>query len=234
MPPFRKHPPIANPSATLLPHFYTVSPRPSPIRHTTPGASHFSVLSFPHSPISPFPYGADSRSSYCPFVNSHSEVESLLFLGCSPFPISGHRGPTDSTSKGGPPTDPVFSAAQRRYETRRATTTPGMTASHPESSVRRPPAKRAKTSGQPHANTELPSDMSPESIIRRPMLTTPPIEGNSDCRSRPFHSEFYFDQEAFRQQPELQDSYGLLQRYHLKQLMTPREFFYPRVALDFY
>ena len=37
-----------------------------------------------------------------------------------------------------------------------------------------------------------------------------------------------------RQQPELQDSYGLLQRYHLEDLMTPREFFYPRVALDFY
>ncbi|RVW26679.1 hypothetical protein CK203_096527 [Vitis vinifera] len=28
------------------------------------------------------------------------------------------------------------------------------------------------------------------------MLTTPPIEGNSDCRARPFYSELYFDQEA--------------------------------------
>ena len=37
-----------------------------------------------------------------------------------------------------------------------------------------------------------------------------------------------------RQQPELQDSYDLLQRYHLEDLMTPREFFYPKVALDFY
>ena len=37
-----------------------------------------------------------------------------------------------------------------------------------------------------------------------------------------------------RQQPELQDSYGLLERYHLEHLMTPREFFYPRVALEFY
>ena len=35
-------------------------------------------------------------------------------------------------------------------------------------------------------------------------------------------------------QPELRDSYDLLQRYHLEHLMTPREFFYPRVALDFY
>ena len=37
-----------------------------------------------------------------------------------------------------------------------------------------------------------------------------------------------------RQQPELRDSYGLLERYHLEHLMTPRKFFYPRVALDFY
>ncbi|RVW27709.1 hypothetical protein CK203_112460 [Vitis vinifera] len=47
-------------------------------------------------------------------------------------------------------------------------------------------------------DSEFPSDMSPGSIIRCPMLTTLPIEGNSDYRSRPFHSEFYFDQEAFR------------------------------------
>ncbi|KAL6342188.1 hypothetical protein AAG906_006802 [Vitis piasezkii] len=52
--------------------------------------------------------------------------------------------------------------------------------------------------------------------------------------ARPFHSELYFDIEVMRQQPELRDSFGLLQRYHLEHLMTPREFFYPRVAMDFY
>nr|CAN70032.1 hypothetical protein VITISV_029981 [Vitis vinifera] len=71
---------------------------------------------------------------------------------------------------------------------------------------RRLPGKRARTSGpgessrasQPKlpADYEFPSDMSPESIIRHPMLIAPPIEGNSDCRARPFHSELYFDQEA--------------------------------------
>ncbi|RVW12693.1 hypothetical protein CK203_115026 [Vitis vinifera] len=35
-------------------------------------------------------------------------------------------------------------------------------------------------------------------------------------------------------QPELRDSFHLLQRYHLEHLMTPRDFFYARVALDFY
>ena len=66
------------------------------------------------------------------------------------------------------------------------------------------------------------------------MVIAPPIEGNLDCRARLFHSELHFDQKAMRQQPELQDSYGLLERYHLEHFMTPREFFHPRVALDFY
>ena len=37
-----------------------------------------------------------------------------------------------------------------------------------------------------------------------------------------------------RQQLDLRDSFELLQRYHLERLMTPREFFYPRVAMEFY
>ena len=76
--------------------------------------------------------------------------------------------------------------------------------------------------------------MTPEVIIRRPMVTQQPIEGNLDCQARPFHSKLCFDGETFRLQPELRDSFHLLQRYHLEHLMTPRDFFYPRVALDFY
>ncbi|RVW34498.1 hypothetical protein CK203_110306 [Vitis vinifera] len=44
------------------------------------------------------------------------------------------------------------------------------------------------------------------------MVTAPPIEGDLDCRARPFHSEFYFNIEAMQQQLELWDSFGLLQR----------------------
>ncbi|RVW78932.1 hypothetical protein CK203_052343 [Vitis vinifera] len=44
------------------------------------------------------------------------------------------------------------------------------------------------------------------------MIAGPPIEGNLDCRDRSFHSETYFDIEALRQQPELRDSFRLLQR----------------------
>ena len=66
------------------------------------------------------------------------------------------------------------------------------------------------------------------------MVTQPPIEGNLNCRARPFHSELYFDTTTFRLQPELKDSFHLLQRYHIEHLLTPRDFFYPHVALDFY
>ena len=78
------------------------------------------------------------------------------------------------------------------------------------------------------------SGIVPEAIIKRPMVTAPPIEGNSDCRARSFHSKLYFDIEAMQQQLDLRDLFGLLQRYHLERLMTPKEFFYPRVAMDFY
>ena len=72
-------------------------------------------------------------------------------------------------------------------------------------------AKKARTLGpgessrasEPPADFEVSTNLSPESIMRRPMLTAPPIEGNSDCRARPFRFELYFDQEAMQQQLEL-------------------------------
>ncbi|RVW79527.1 hypothetical protein CK203_051656 [Vitis vinifera] len=66
------------------------------------------------------------------------------------------------------------------------------------------------------------------------MIAGPPIEGNLDCRDRSFHSETWFDVEALRQQPELKDSFRLLQRYYMEHLLTLRQFYYPRVVLDFY
>ena len=144
-------------------------------------------------------------------------------------------------SKGKVPSNPP----QCRYETRRPPTTPGASTSRPKKSVRHPPTKKTRVSGlgvssappqpqPPTIESLIPTEMTPEVIIRRPMVTQPPIEGNLDCRARPFHSELCFDMETFRQQPELRDSFYLLQRYHMEHLMTPRDFLYPRVALDFY
>ncbi|XP_010656736.1 anther-specific proline-rich protein APG-like [Vitis vinifera] len=44
---------------------------------------------------------------------------------------------------------------------------------------------------------QIPSGIAPEVLIRRSMLSQPPIEGNLDCRARSFHSELCFDTATF-------------------------------------
>ena len=107
------------------------------------------------------------------------------------------QAPTILSSECGVPSSPP----QRRYSTRRPPTSPPS-----EPSVHRIPPKRARTSGR-HAEPESqattysqrPSDIALEVIIKRPMVTVLPIEGNSDCRARSFHSELYFDIEVMLQ-----------------------------------
>ncbi|RVW13741.1 hypothetical protein CK203_087183 [Vitis vinifera] len=86
----------------------------------------------------------------------------------------------------------------------------------------------------PLSEPQIPSEIAPEVLIRRPMLTQPPIEGNLDYRARPFHSELCFDTATFQLRPELAHSFRLLRRYRMEHLLTLRDFFYPRVAMDFY
>ena len=142
--------------------------------------------------------------------------------------------------------DAPLSSPSRRHETRRPPTTPGAGSSRAKKLGSHPPKKKARISAplepskpssepQPPAiESQILSGMTPEVVIRRPMVTQPPIKSNLDCRARPFHSEFCFYKATFRLQSELKDSFHLLQRYHVEHLMTPRDFFYPRVALDFY
>ena len=96
------------------------------------------------------------------------------------------------------------------------------------------PPIEPQPSQSPSTESQIPSGMTPEVLIRHPMVTQPPIEGNLDYRARPFHSELCFNRVTFRLQPKLRDSFHLLQRYHMEHLMTPRDFFYPRVGMDFY
>ena len=144
-------------------------------------------------------------------------------------------------SKGGVPPSPP----QRGYERRRPPTAPGASNSCPKKSIRRPPAKKARVSGPEESSTppqpqpptiesQIPSGMTQEGIIKRLMVTQPPIEGNLDYRARSFHSELCFDRETFKHQSEPRDSFHLLQKYHLEHLIALRDFFYPQVALDFY
>ena len=87
------------------------------------------------------------------------------------------------------------------------------------------PFRRKLESQPPTTESQIPYGMTPEMVIKQPMVTQPLIEGNLDCRARPFHSELCFDKETFKHQPELRDSFPLLKRYHLEHLMTPRDFF---------
>ena len=86
-----------------------------------------------------------------------------------------------------------------------------------------PPAE-PKEPQPPLPEPQIPSEIAPKEVIRRPMLTQPPIKGNLDCRARPFHSELCFDIATFRLQPELAQTFSLLQRYHMEHLLTPRDF----------
>ena len=77
-------------------------------------------------------------------------------------------------------------------------------------------------------------DLSPASVIHRPIFHWRPISGNSNCSTRHLHSEVYYDLSAFAEDPELRDSRWLVQRYSLEPFMTLNRFFNPRVVIEFY
>ena len=121
--------------------------------------------------------------------------------------IGGASSPPaqDSTvppSEGGTP-------SQRWYPTRRPPTDPVPPAAKAKRPASWPPAKRAKFSGPgetsqtpqvepPTEDSQIPVGVPLETIIRRPMIARPPIEGNLDCRDRSFHSETWFDIDALK------------------------------------
>nr|CAN80822.1 hypothetical protein VITISV_032091 [Vitis vinifera] len=112
-----------------------------------------------------------------------------------------------------------------------------LTEQSPEPSPIPSPVQTPVPSPEPQAplpEPQIQAEPALEEVIRRPMLPQPPIEGNLDCRTRAFHSELCFDLAAFRLRPELAQSFQLLRRYHMEQLLAPRDFFYPRIATDFY
>ena len=136
----------------------------------------------------------------------------------------------------------------RRYHTRVGPVPPS--SPHPRPSRRALPSKRARTSGpgesynsrppEPQSPPtqgpaeDLPPDLSPASIIRRPYFHCSPIPRNVDCSERDLHNEIYYDLPAFAEDPELRDSMCLVQRYSLAPFMTPRRFYYPLVVIEFF
>ena len=76
--------------------------------------------------------------------------------------------------------------------------------------------------------------LSPTSRIRRPLFTGDPIPGNVDLRAKDFHGEPYYDIPALTTDQRFRDSMRLIRQYSLLPFMMPRQFYYPRVVLQFY
>ncbi|RVW57978.1 hypothetical protein CK203_110386 [Vitis vinifera] len=103
-----------------------------------------------------------------------------------------------------PVEDAPMSPPSRCYQTRRSLTMARTSSSRAKKSSSGPQRRKPSlTVSATCQESQIPSSMTPEVVIRCPM-------------------------------PELRDSFHLLQRYHMEHLLTLRDFFYPRVALDFY
>ena len=110
------------------------------------------------------------------------------------------------------------------------------------------PSKRAHTSGPGESSSSKPRpspvtsaaevtsspQVSPASKIRRPLFVGNPIPGNVRLHRREFHQESYYDVPALMDDPRFRDSMRLIEHYSLLPFMTPRQYYYPRVVLQFY
>ena len=66
------------------------------------------------------------------------------------------------------------------------------------------------------------------------MFSCDPILGNINIRTREFHGKPYYDILALTTDQRFRDSMRLIRQYSLLPFMTSRQFYYPRVVLDFY
>ena len=132
----------------------------------------------------------------------------------------------------------------RRYYTRVGPRTPSPV--NPRQRRRAPPSKWARTSGPGESSRSRPEpspppvdqgslpQLSPASRITRPIFTCNPIPGNVDLRARDFHGAPYYDMSVLTADQRFRDSMQLIRQYSLLPFMTSRQFFYPRVVLEFY
>ena len=66
------------------------------------------------------------------------------------------------------------------------------------------------------------------------MYSCDPILGNVDLRARDSHMESYYDIPTLTVDQRFRDSMRLIRQHSLLPFMTPRQFFYPQVVLEFY
>ena len=110
------------------------------------------------------------------------------------------------------------------------------------------PSKRAHTSGLGESSSTRPQpspvtsaaeatsspQFSSASRIRRPLFVGNPIPGNVRLHRREFYQESYYDVPALTADPRFRDSMRLIEDYSLLPFMTPRQYYYPQVVLQFY
>ena len=115
-------------------------------------------------------------------------------------------------------------------------------------SRRAQPSKRARISGSGESSSSRPQpspatsaaettsspQLSPASRIRRPLFVGHPIPGNVALHFRDFHQESYYDVPTLMADPRFRDSMRLIEHYSLLPFMRPRQYYYPRVVLQFY
>ena len=134
----------------------------------------------------------------------------------------------------------------RRYQTQMGPRAPSPV---PQRRSRRArPSKRARISGpgEPSSSRPQPSpatsaaeatsspQLSPASRIRRALFVGHPIPGNVALHSRDFHAESYYDVPTLMANHRFRESMRLIEHYSLLPFMTPRQFYYPWVVLQFY
>ena len=133
----------------------------------------------------------------------------------------------------------------KRYQTRMGPRAPSPVPQRRSKRAR--PSKRARTSGSGESSSSRPEPsplaapeesssprLSPASRIRRPLFVGHPIPGNVGLHARDFHGKSYYDVPALTADPRFRDSMRLIEYYSLFPFMTPRQFYYPRVVLQFY
>ena len=110
------------------------------------------------------------------------------------------------------------------------------------------PSKRARTSGPGESSSSRPQpspatsdaeatsspQLSPASRIRKPLFVGNPIPGNVRLHRRDFHQKSYYDVKALMADQRFRDSMRLIEHYSLLPFMTPRQYYYTRVVLQFY
>ena len=134
----------------------------------------------------------------------------------------------------------------RRYQKRMGPRAPSRVAQRRSRRAR--PSKRARTLGPGESSSSRPQpspatsaveatsspQLSPASRIRRLLFIGHPIPGNVRLHLKDFHGESYYDVPTLLADHKFRDSMRLIKHYSLLPFMTLRQFYYPRVVLQFY